>query len=237
MQKWNERLFEEMHTAFLQNRADRDPADGWYEGELWFFDNYVIPLAGKLRECGVFGVSSDELMTFAEQNRHEWERKGRSVVEDMKRNSMKAAVKAGIHKSKAAMESVQEMNDSYASSNSREEVNIKQEAETETAEPNETFDEECSRSSGSSWGRREVVVPAGKLGIVVDATQINPVVVKVSPESPLTGQLLCGDVIVAVDGVSTRSLDASAFALLLSLNSDSTRKMTIERASLKDDSL
>jgi hypothetical protein len=56
--KWNERLFEEMHEAYLCGRMAKNPADFWYHGELAFFDNYVIPLARKLQECNVFGVSS-----------------------------------------------------------------------------------------------------------------------------------------------------------------------------------
>jgi hypothetical protein len=56
--KWNERLFEEMHEAYHCGRMAKDPADFWYHGELGFFDNYIIPLARKLRECNVFGVSS-----------------------------------------------------------------------------------------------------------------------------------------------------------------------------------
>jgi hypothetical protein len=31
--------------------------------EIGFFDFYIIPLAKKLKECGVFGVSSDEVRT------------------------------------------------------------------------------------------------------------------------------------------------------------------------------
>ena len=58
--KWNEKLFMEMYQAYLTGRAEKDPSAGWYKGELWFFDCYVIPLARKLKECGVFGVSSDE---------------------------------------------------------------------------------------------------------------------------------------------------------------------------------
>ena len=56
--KWNERLFVEMYQAFLNGRSDRDPSEGWYQGELGFFDYYIIPLAKKLETCGVFGVSS-----------------------------------------------------------------------------------------------------------------------------------------------------------------------------------
>jgi len=84
-QKWNERLFVEMCTAFEAGRGpDKDPALGWYDGELWFFDNYVIPLAKKLEECGVFGVSSDECLNYALENRKEWESRGRDLVASMK---------------------------------------------------------------------------------------------------------------------------------------------------------
>ena len=45
-----------------------------------FFDNYVIPLSKKLKECGVFGVSSDEYLNYALQNRAEWETRGEEIV-------------------------------------------------------------------------------------------------------------------------------------------------------------
>lgn len=81
--KWNEKLFCEMYSAFLAGRAEKDPSLGWYGGEIWFFDNYIIPLAKKLKECGVFGVASDEYLNYAEENRKEWEVKGKSVVASM----------------------------------------------------------------------------------------------------------------------------------------------------------
>ncbi|CAB9506382.1 Receptor-type guanylate cyclase gcy [Seminavis robusta] len=83
--KWNERLYEEMYAAYKAGRAEKDPSDGWYKGELWFYDNYVIPLAKKLRECGVFGVSSDEYLTYAEMNRAEWEQRGEELCKRMKK--------------------------------------------------------------------------------------------------------------------------------------------------------
>jgi hypothetical protein len=82
--KWNARLLAEMYEAYQSGRLAKDPFDGWYEGELWFFDNYVIPLAQKLRECGVFGVSCDEFLDYAKDNRSEWERKGRDIVSQTK---------------------------------------------------------------------------------------------------------------------------------------------------------
>eukprot|EP00529_Nitzschia_sp_RCC80_P008238 CAMPEP_0113455580 /NCGR_PEP_ID=MMETSP0014_2-20120614/8448_1 /TAXON_ID=2857 /ORGANISM="Nitzschia sp." /LENGTH=1213 /DNA_ID=CAMNT_0000347013 /DNA_START=398 /DNA_END=4036 /DNA_ORIENTATION=+ /assembly_acc=CAM_ASM_000159 len=82
-QKWNERLFAEMTSAYQNGRMDKNPADGWYNGELWFFDNYIIPLAKKLKECGVFGVSSDEYLNYALENRREWQSKGEEAVKRM----------------------------------------------------------------------------------------------------------------------------------------------------------
>jgi hypothetical protein len=78
--KWNERLFHEMYRAFLEGRAGSDPSKNWYDGELGFFDFYVIPLAQKLKECGVFGVASEEYLTYAMANRQEWQLKGKETV-------------------------------------------------------------------------------------------------------------------------------------------------------------
>ena len=81
--KWNRKLFEEMRKAHQEGRCPddaKDPSTNWYQGELWFYDNYIIPLAKKLEECGVFGVSSDEYLNYALANRQEWESKGRDVV-------------------------------------------------------------------------------------------------------------------------------------------------------------
>lgn len=71
--KWNERFFMECYQAYNAGRAEKDPSIGWYEGEIGFFDFYIIPLARKLKECGVFGVSSDEYLNYAVHNRQEWQ--------------------------------------------------------------------------------------------------------------------------------------------------------------------
>jgi len=81
--KWNERLFLEMNEAYRQGRMGSDPTTFWYQGELAFFDNYIIPLARKLKECRVFGVSSDECLNYAVQNRAEWESRGQVIVQQL----------------------------------------------------------------------------------------------------------------------------------------------------------
>jgi hypothetical protein len=70
-------------------RADQDPSMNWYHGEIGFFDYYVIPLAKKLKECGVFGVSSDEYLNYALQNREEWVTRGEEIINDMMRKNRK----------------------------------------------------------------------------------------------------------------------------------------------------
>jgi len=59
----------ECYAAYKSGRAENDPSITWYQGELGFFDFYIIPLAKKLKECGVFGVSSGEYLDYAMRNR------------------------------------------------------------------------------------------------------------------------------------------------------------------------
>jgi len=95
--RWNERLFEENYVAYAECRAEKNPADNWYQGELGFYDFYIIPLAKKIKECAVFGVSSDEYLSYALQNRQEWEERGKQVVEEMAKK-MEANHHAGINR-------------------------------------------------------------------------------------------------------------------------------------------
>eukprot|EP00934_Nitzschia_sp_Nitz4_P002003 Nitzschia sp. Nitz4//scaffold23_size168460//26387//30285//NITZ4_002207-RA/size168460-snap-gene-0.151-mRNA-1//-1//CDS//3329543599//2003//frame0 len=107
--KWNTRLFEEMYKAFVQGRSEKDPTEFWYKGELGFLDFYVIPLAKKLKECGVFGVSSDEYLQYALNNRSEWERKGQEVLKELVASAeMKVAAIRKKQKSKSKGASVEE---------------------------------------------------------------------------------------------------------------------------------
>ena len=84
--KFNERLFSERFTAFMNGDEPCDPSATWYEEVLAHFDDTVIPLAEKLRSCGVFGSTGEEFMRWAQQNRSEWSAKGRAVVRHMREN-------------------------------------------------------------------------------------------------------------------------------------------------------
>lgn len=52
-----------MYQAHKEGRNPNDPTLNWYDGEIRFLDGYVIPLARKLGDCGVFGVSGDEYLS------------------------------------------------------------------------------------------------------------------------------------------------------------------------------
>jgi hypothetical protein len=72
-----------MHIAFCEGRMKDDPCKFWYKGELGFLDKYVIPLATKLKDCNIFGVSGEEYLNYAVRNRAEWKERGQEIVENM----------------------------------------------------------------------------------------------------------------------------------------------------------
>jgi hypothetical protein len=78
--KWNERLYEEKYVEYLTGRAGQHPLDYWYNGELSFFDYYIIPLANRLREFHAFGDDADGYVHNATQNRAEWSAHGNSFL-------------------------------------------------------------------------------------------------------------------------------------------------------------
>jgi hypothetical protein len=80
--KWNRRLFKERYENYRLGHGKSDPAESWFEGEMKFFDTFVIPLAHKLMECGVFGDASEEYLNYAKANRRDWQVKGREVIMD-----------------------------------------------------------------------------------------------------------------------------------------------------------
>jgi 3'5'-cyclic nucleotide phosphodiesterase len=82
--KWNELFYLECYDSYEKGRCKVDPTDSWYQGELDFYDYYIIPLANKLAECGVFGVSSSEYLQYAKSNRSEWQARGKEIVSEMR---------------------------------------------------------------------------------------------------------------------------------------------------------
>lgn len=89
-----------MVKAFEEGRSAKHPVEFWYKGEIGFFDFYIIPLAKKLKECRVFGVSSAEYLDYAEKNRDEWVKRGEEAVakmmSDLEMRKKKIAVESEI---------------------------------------------------------------------------------------------------------------------------------------------
>jgi hypothetical protein len=80
--KWSRLLFREMSEAYKVRRGKKDPAEYWFEGELAFFDTFVVPLTQRLKECGVFGDASEEYLNYGKANRRDWQNKGRDTLLD-----------------------------------------------------------------------------------------------------------------------------------------------------------
>lgn len=125
--KWNHRLYKEMYQAYKNGRAESDPTDTWYKGEFGFFDFYLIPLAKKLKECGIFGESGEEYLNNAVRNRKMWEERGEDLVAKyiLERDSEEASAAVSERKEESIPErkiTPREMElDEWASSSSEEE--------------------------------------------------------------------------------------------------------------------
>jgi Adenylate and Guanylate cyclase catalytic domain/3'5'-cyclic nucleotide phosphodiesterase len=81
--KWNERRFMETFKAYRAGRLDQNPSEHWFESQLRLFDELVLPMATKIRDCGIFGTSSDEMLDFAMKNRFLWRESGAASVKQM----------------------------------------------------------------------------------------------------------------------------------------------------------
>lgn len=75
--KWNQRLFNELRAAFLSGRG-LDCTGDWYADQIRFLDSYVIPLANRIKDCGVLGQFGFVLVSNAIQNRIRWTVEGQA---------------------------------------------------------------------------------------------------------------------------------------------------------------
>lgn len=80
---WNRKLYEELYVAFKSGRSGNDPSNGWYENQLGFYRLYVIPLAEKMKKCGVFGERGGEWVKNAILIRDQWSREGEQVTKNL----------------------------------------------------------------------------------------------------------------------------------------------------------
>ena len=236
-----------MYFNYLSGRLEKDPTVGWYHGELWFFDNYVIPLAKKLKECAVFGVSSDEYLNYAMQNRMEWERKGKTMCEAMKKKADKEAQELGLldpYRPKSIAEGgipdseSGEISLGNASLDGSLDMSLESdfddvpeatriEIEKQIAEDvRKVLDDTANEKVAHSV--RTVRVPPGKIGIVVDTCNHGPVVQEVYQTSPVKGRIYPGDRIVEINGTPVDGLSKADLAILMASQTDREREFKIE---------
>lgn len=80
MAKWSNRLFLELRKAYVEERGD-SPQNGWYSNQIGFLDAYLLPLARKLDDTGIFGdIRGAVFADNVEENRERWTREGISLT-------------------------------------------------------------------------------------------------------------------------------------------------------------
>jgi hypothetical protein len=71
MQKWANRLYLELRKAYVENRGI-DASPKWFENQIGFLECYLLPLARKLEDTGVFADSDAQFARHVENNRDRW---------------------------------------------------------------------------------------------------------------------------------------------------------------------
>ncbi|KAL9184127.1 hypothetical protein ACHAXT_002213 [Thalassiosira profunda] len=78
--KWNFRLFKEINDSFEKGLCD-DPRGGWYQGQIGFIENYILPLA---KRSGIYFESfGEELVENVVVNKEIWTKHGGEATEIM----------------------------------------------------------------------------------------------------------------------------------------------------------
>lgn len=77
---WSNRLFLELRKAYVEGRGE-SPQNGWFRNQIGFLDAYLLPLARKLDDTGVFGDEKGAIFADnVEENRERWTREGMSLT-------------------------------------------------------------------------------------------------------------------------------------------------------------
>jgi hypothetical protein len=81
MEIWSNRLFLELKRAHMQGRGP-DPKGGWFENQIAFLESYLLPLARRLEDMGIYGpVVGPVFARLVETNRDRWLVEGMAVTE------------------------------------------------------------------------------------------------------------------------------------------------------------
>jgi hypothetical protein len=80
MVKWSNKLFLELKKAHKEGRGG-DPKNNWFENQIGFLESYLLPLARRLEDAGVFGdVIGPVFARIVEANRDRWLTDGLGVT-------------------------------------------------------------------------------------------------------------------------------------------------------------
>ena len=83
LNKWSSRLYREQKASAVVARGD-DPEASWFEGQIVFMDIYIMPLARRLAEPGIFDDEIGKLFAQCVQdNRARWLIEGRLKTENL----------------------------------------------------------------------------------------------------------------------------------------------------------
>ena len=104
MLKWSSRLYFEQMATFETGRMNSDPSSNWFDNQIKFLDSYVIPLARRMDDMGVFGELGQQFAAFALENRRQWIEEGSDFTSWMVRRWIKIKDKKKLSKKLAESE-------------------------------------------------------------------------------------------------------------------------------------
>lgn len=82
MEKFSKRLYLELKKAHKEGRGP-DPSPGWYGNQIAFLESYLLPLAQRIEDMGIFGpLIGPVFARLVESNRDQWLENGQKVTEE-----------------------------------------------------------------------------------------------------------------------------------------------------------
>ena len=90
MVKFSSRLYLELRKAYIHNRGG-DPEPRWFENQIGFLESYLLPLAHRLEDTGVFSEQvGQKFAETVEANRDKWLTAGYEVSQQAIEDGAKA---------------------------------------------------------------------------------------------------------------------------------------------------
>lgn len=79
---WSRNLYNELWAAHIAGRGPHVTSN-WYDGQVGFYDSYILPLTQRLSASGLFGVFGNTFYENALALRSRWLQEGRSFCDSM----------------------------------------------------------------------------------------------------------------------------------------------------------